>query len=110
MTFLGLEYFEPYGGTLSFEVSLTNPNEEKATFDYYMSVEIDDFEGSEDFLGPLMTEKSITLEPGQHVSTVISRYIPESAPPGYYTCRAYVGDAGAWEFTDFETFYFTKLW
>ncbi len=110
ITFLGPEFIEPGGGTISFEVSLTNPHSEAVTFDFYLSVELDDMTGDQIFIGPLMTYENLSLGPRQSFSTVVSRYIPEQASPGYYDCTLYVGDAGEWMFTGMDSFWFSKLW
>jgi hypothetical protein len=110
VTFLGPEFVEPEGGTVSFDVSLDNPHDLPVTFDFYMSLELDDLAGTRIFLGPLMTYEDATLGPRRSFTATVSRYIPASALPGYYDCTLYVGDASEWEFTGLGTFQFSKLW
>lgn len=96
LDFKGPYYLPGTGGTISYDVTLTNPGAQSLTFDFYTTCRVSLFSGPIRFVGPIVNVRNITLTPGQTVKRTLYQPVPAAAPAGIYAYTVLVGDSAEW--------------
>ncbi len=94
----------PTGGNISFDATVSNPNNQPITFDFYVCAQ----NAPIGFWGPVMNYQGITLGAGRAVTRSFSQYVPGGAPAGLYDCSVFIGNSANWQFLQREWIAFVK--
>jgi hypothetical protein len=92
------------GGEITFDVTVSNPNNQPITFDFYVCAQ----NAPIGFWGPVMNYQGVTLGAGRTITRSLSDWIPAGAPGGVYDCSVFIGNSVDWQFLQFGTFNFIK--
>jgi len=106
--FLGPLTVPSGGGSVSFQVSLRNPDTQPMSIDVYTTCLVTRLTGSLTFVGPILNYQKIVLASGQTITHTFEQPVPAAAPRAYYDYVVNVGDSTEWIVKRSETFYFMK--
>jgi len=93
------------GGTVEFNVEISNNQSIPLTFDVWSEVYLPD--GS--YYGPLFSRSNVTLPPGQNLIRDMTQNVPGNAMDGAYFYKVYAGNFSVLQFMDESEFYFHKM-
>jgi hypothetical protein len=102
--FLGPYNIPASGGTLFFEVDVTNPHSKAVTFDFFTAAQME----LTGFWGPILNFQNITLNPGQRIVRTVSQTVPGFVPNGFYDYTVFLGRSPDWQFARLDAFFFFK--
>lgn len=92
------------GGSFSYLVTIENVSGAPLTFDAWVDVTLP----VGGHFGPLVTPRSLTLQPGESFSRQLTQTIPPGAPEGGYSLNVYAGDSEPVQFYGSGRFSFEK--
>lgn len=105
VNYTGPWYLPRTGGDISFDVTVSNPNNQPITFDFYVCSQ----NAPVGFWGPVINYQGITLDPGRTITRSFIQFVPGGAPDGIYDCAVYIGNSPEWQFIQMALFTFYKM-
>jgi len=92
------------GGTVSYNITITNSQPTPAVFDFWSDVQIPGY----NWVGPLLNRPDVNINPSSAIHRSVDTYVPGTAPNGIYYYYGYVGNSETMQVYSSSSFYFYK--